>query len=70
MVKTCLNLIFNFLFMLLNIFGTILWINMYIAGQYTAWWIFVIIFMCGFAAIIFAEKFIKSIRALYKIKII
>ncbi len=63
--KQALNMfvvIGSFLLMLLNASGTIAWINLYISGRYTEWWVFALITVCGLAALIFASKFAKSIR--------
>ena len=52
----------SFLLMLFNAGGAIAWINLYISGRFTEWWVFALISICGLAALIFASKFTKSIR--------
>jgi hypothetical protein len=52
----------SFLLMLFNVGGTITWINLYTSGRFVEWWVFILITVCGLAALIFASKFAKSIR--------
>ena len=52
----------SFLLMLLNVGGTVTWINLYTSGRFTEWWVFALITVCGLAALICASKFAKSIR--------
>ncbi len=52
----------NFLLMLLNVGGTISWINLYATGRYTEWWVFALITVCGLATLIFASKIARNIR--------
>ena len=52
----------SFLLMLINVGGTVTWINLYTSGRFTEWWVFALITVCGLAALIFASKFAKSIR--------
>jgi len=52
----------SLLLMLSNAGGTIAWINLYIAGRFTEWWVFALIAVTVLATLIFASKFVKNIR--------
>lgn len=61
-MQETLKVIISFLLMLMNTWGTLYWFNLYKTGEYTEWWIYVILITCGLAALIFAFRFAKAVR--------
>lgn len=60
--RNIISIFVDFLFMLLNIGGTIVWIYIYNSGRLTHWGIFIIIPICGLAALIYAVKVIQDFK--------
>ena len=49
----------------LNALGTLAWINLYVSGRYTEWWVIVLVIICGITAIIYGVRLWKQIRRLF-----
>lgn len=60
---------FSFLLMLLNLGGTIAWINLYTSGRFTEWWVFVVIIVCILGTLIYANELYKNIVIWKKIQV-
>jgi len=60
-----ISVVMGLFLLLLNIGGTIFWVNLYNTGRFTEWWVFVLIILCGLAALLQLPKLYKWVRCFF-----
>jgi len=57
-----MNKIPSFFYLIIHTLGTYCWIYLYKSGQFTEWWVFPIIGICGLSAILSFDNFLSKFR--------
>ena len=59
------NVMGSLFLLLLNTGGTIAWIDLYVTGRYTGWWVIALIIVCGLVAIMQLPKIYKWVKSYF-----